>query len=158
MPARFRHVKLAHDAFTALNEADKIAVKGLDAKLVEMVRLRASALNGCAFCVDLHAREAKAAGETEARLHLLAAWQEASCFTDRERAALAWTDAVTLCAETHVPDDVYALAKAQFSDEELDRLTYVIAIINAWNRINVAARTPEKPPAAATQQTSAPTS
>lgn len=144
MPARLRHVKLAHDAYTALLEADRLARGPLEPLLVELVRLRASQINGCAFCVDLHARDARALGETETRLHLLAAWREASCFTERERAALAWTESLTLVADTRVPDDVFALAKAHFSDEEIVRLAYVVSIINAWNRLNVAFRTPEK--------------
>jgi AhpD family alkylhydroperoxidase len=113
---------------------------GLEPRLGELVKIRASQLNGCAFCLEMHTREARAAGETEPRLHLLAAWRESPLYTDRERAALAWTEAVTLVADTHVPDDVYALARTQFSEEELVQLTLTIAVINSWNRFAIAFR------------------
>ena len=146
MPARLRHVKLAHDAYTALLEADKVARGSLEPILVELVRLRASQINGCAYCVELHSRDARAAGETQYRLDLRPAWREASCFSDRERAALAWTESVTLVAETRVPLSDFELAKAHFSDEELARLPYVSSLINAWTRLNVAFRTPARLP------------
>lgn len=113
---------------------------GLEKRLVELVKIRASQLNGCAYCLEMHTREARAAGETEPRLHLLAAWRESPLYTDRERAALAWTEAVTLVADTHVPDEAFAAARAQFSEAELVKLTLAITVINAWNRFAIAFR------------------
>ena len=117
-----------------------IKAHGLEPTLVELVKTRASLLNRCAFCIDMHTRDARAAGETEQRLFLLSAWQEAPCYTDRERAALAWTDALTLLAETGAPDDAYATMAAQFNPEEQVKLTHVIVTINAWNRFAVGFR------------------
>ncbi len=113
---------------------------GLEPNLLELVRLRASQINGCAFCVDMHTREAHQAGESDRRLHLVAVWHEAPVFSPRERAALAWTEAVTQVADTHVPDDVFALAKTEFSDAELVNLTLAIISINGWNRFAVSFR------------------
>ena len=113
---------------------------GLEPALLELVKLRASQINGCAFCVDLHTRDARAAGETDERMHLVSVWHEAPVFTLRERAALAWTDALTRIADTHVPDDVYELAKSEFSDAELVNLTLAIVTINGWNRFAVSFR------------------
>src|SRR6478752_6945539 len=113
---------------------NEVAQSGLDPSLVGLVEIRASQINGCAFCLHMHTRDARARGETEQRIYLLDAWRESPLFSDRERAALAWTESVTLVSETHVPDDVYEQAKAQFSDEELVKLTLLIAAINAWNR------------------------
>ena len=114
---------------------------GLERSLLELVKLRASQINGCAQCIDMHTKELRADGEDEQRLHLLNAWQEAPIYNERERAALAWTEAVTRVAETHVPDDVYALVRAQFSETELANLTLAIVAINGANRLNVAFRT-----------------
>ena len=114
---------------------------GLDHALVELVKLRASQLNGCAHCIDMHTKELRADGESEQRLYLLNAWRESPFYTDRERAALAWTEAVTLVAESHVPDDVYEEARKQFSEQELVNLTLVLVAINGSNRLNVAFRT-----------------
>ena len=113
----------------------------LDTTLRELVNLRASILNGCAYCIDMHWKDARAAGETEERLHAVAAWHEAPFFTKRERAALALTDAVTLVSETRVPRDVWDAAAAQFEPEELAHLVWAIAVINTWNRVSIAART-----------------
>ena len=113
---------------------------GLEESLMELVKIRASQINGCAFCLHMHTRDARAKGETEQRIYLLNAWRESPLFSDRERAALAWTEAVTLVSETHVPDDVFAQAKAQFSDEELAQLTLLIVAINGWNRFAIAFR------------------
>ena len=110
----------------------------LDPPLRELVKIRASQINGCAYCLDLHTRDARAAGEDERRLATLAAWREAHFFTDRERAALALTDAVTRLGEHGVTDDVWAEAAAHFDDVELAQLVWAIAAINAWNRIGVA--------------------
>jgi AhpD family alkylhydroperoxidase len=110
--------------------------------LRELVRLRASILNGCAYCIDMHTRKARKAGEAEQRLYAIAAWHEAPFFDERERAALALTDAITLIPETHVPADVFEEAARHFDNEELASLIWQIAAINAWNRVAVATRTP----------------
>jgi AhpD family alkylhydroperoxidase len=122
----------------ATKELDRV---GFDARLRELVRLRASQLNGCAYCVNMHSTDARAAGETEQRLALLAVWQETALFDERERAALALTEAVTLCAETHVPAAAWDTAAEHFSPDELGALVSLIVTINAWNAIGVATRT-----------------
>jgi AhpD family alkylhydroperoxidase len=114
---------------------------GLDHALLELVKLRASQLNGCAHCIDMHTKELRAEGESEQRLYLLNAWRDSPFYTDRERAALAWTEAVTLIAESQVPDDVYDEARKQFSAEELVNLTMALVAINGANRLNIAFRT-----------------
>jgi AhpD family alkylhydroperoxidase len=113
---------------------------GLDHKLLELVKMRASQINGCAYCLDMHSKDARAAGETEQRLYSLPAWRDTPFYTDRERAALEWTEAVTLVSETRVPDDVYEQVKAQFAPEELANLTLAITTINSWNRFCIAFR------------------
>lgn len=118
-----------------------ITENGLEHSLMELVKMRASQINGCAFCLDMHAKDARKAGETEARLYLLSAWRESPLYTDRERAALAWTEALTLVADKGAPDDVYEALKAQFSEEEQIKLTMMIVAINGWNRLNVGFRT-----------------
>lgn len=122
-----------------------ISKLGLESSLLDLVRLRASQINGCAFCVDMHTADARKAGETERRLYAVTVWRETPFFTERERAALAWTESLTLIAQTHAPDADYALARAQFSDAELVNLTLVINTINAWNRFAIGFR---KSPAA----------
>ena len=114
---------------------------GLDHGLLELVKLRASQINGCAHCIDMHTKELRAGGESEQRLYLLNAWEESPFYSARERAALAWTEAVTLVTEGHVPDAVYDLARAQFDERELANLTLAIVAINSANRLNVAFRT-----------------
>jgi len=116
---------------------------GLEESLVHLIKLRASQLNACAYCIDMHWKDLIAIGEPPQRLYMLDAWHESpSYYSDRERAALLWTEAVTRVADSHVPDAVYEQARAHFSEKELADLTYAIATINAWNRINVAMRTP----------------
>jgi len=114
---------------------------GLGSRLLHLVEIRASQINGCAQCLDMHTQDARAEGETEQRLHTLAAWRETPFFDDRERAALEWTEAVTLVAETHVPDEVYERVKQHFTEQELIDLTIAVTQINTWNRLNVAFRT-----------------
>jgi AhpD family alkylhydroperoxidase len=114
---------------------------GLERALLDLVRLRASQINGCAFCIDMHWKDLRAAGESEQRLYELNAWRETPFYTDRERAALAWTEAVTLITEGHVPDEVYAQARAQFSEAELANLTLAVVAINGWNRLAISFRT-----------------
>ncbi len=113
---------------------------GLEESLLELIKTRASQINGCAWCLDMHTKDARALGETEQRLYLITAWREAPCYTDRERAALAWTEAVTLIAQG-VPDAVYEEARLHFSEKELTELTLAIITINGWNRLNVAFQT-----------------
>jgi AhpD family alkylhydroperoxidase len=128
---------LAHLDHAATKELDRA---GIDPRLRELVRVRASQLNGCAYCIDMHTKDARAIGETEQRLYALAAWQETPFFTERERAALAFTEAVTLMARGHVPAADYDAAAAWFSPGEIAALLALIVAINAWNAIGVAAR------------------
>ena len=114
--------------------------KHLEHSLLRLVEIRASQINGCAYCLDMHTKDARAAGETEQRIYTLDAWRETPFFTDRERAALEWTEAVTLVAETRVPDDVFEQVREQFSEEELVELTFAVIVINSWNRLNVSFR------------------
>ena len=113
---------------------------GLEASVMDLVVTRASQINGCAFCLDMHTADARKRGETEQRLYVLDAWRDSPLFSDRERAALAWTEALTFLPQTRAPDDVYAELKAQFSEEEQVKLTLLIVAINGWNRINVGFR------------------
>ena len=115
---------------------------GLESALLELVKIRASQINGCAFCLAMHVRDARAQGEREERLHLLPAWREAPFYTGRERAALAWTEAVTLVTDGHVPDAVYEAARQEFDEKELVDLTYAVVAINGWNRLAIAFRKP----------------
>ncbi|MEI6723653.1 MAG: carboxymuconolactone decarboxylase family protein [Betaproteobacteria bacterium] len=118
---------------------------GLEPSLLELVKTRASQVNGCAFCIQMHTRDARKLGETDERLHLLAAWRETAIYTPRERAALAWTEALTLLNEGHALDTVYDEVRAQFSEEEVANLSLAIATINAWNRLAVGLRFMPKP-------------
>jgi len=117
------------------------ARSGLEPSLLELVKLRASQINGCAYCLDMHTKDARARGESEQRLYLLDAWRESPFYSARERAALAWTEAVTLVAESRVPDDVYEEVRHAFNDDELLALTMAVVTINAFNRLNIALRT-----------------
>ncbi|WP_283147911.1 carboxymuconolactone decarboxylase family protein [Silvimonas soli] len=119
---------------------EHINKSSLDKPLAELVRLRASQINGCAFCVDMHVTDARKGGETERRLATVVTWRETPFFTDRERAALEWTEAVTLVSQDHVPGLVWELVKPHFSDEEIMDLTLLIAAINTWNRFAIAFR------------------
>lgn len=112
----------------------------LEPELLELIKMRASQINGCAFCLDMHSKDARARGETEQRLYLLDAWREAPFYSDRERAALAWCEAITLIADSEAPDDVYAELAQHFSDEEIVALTLAIVAINGWNRFAVGLR------------------
>ena len=114
---------------------------GLEESLIHLIKLRASQINGCAYCLDMHWKDLRALGENEQRLYSLGAWRECPYYTERERAALAWTEAVTLVADGHVPDSVYEEVRPHFSPKELADLTLAVATINAWNRLAIAART-----------------
>ena len=138
---RLRYPKVAPDAYRAmLALEDYVRSTGIEANLLELVRLRASYLNGCAFCVDMHTKDARAAGETEQRLYAVPVWRETPFFTPRERAALAWTEAVTELGHEGVTDEAYDAARAHFDEPELARLTMAIVAINGWNRLSVAFR------------------
>jgi AhpD family alkylhydroperoxidase len=114
---------------------------GLEEGLLHLIKLRASQLNGCAYCLDMHWKDLRAVGENEQRLYSLDAWRESPYYSERERAALAWTEAVTLVAEEHVPDHVYEEVRQHFAEKELCDLTLAVAAINAWNRLSIASRT-----------------
>jgi AhpD family alkylhydroperoxidase len=145
MKPRLNFFQVAPDTIKALAALEStVQGSGLEQSLIELVKTRASQINGCAFCINMHTQDARKHGETEQRLYLLNAWRESPVYTDRERAALAWTEAVTLVSETHVPDDVYENVRAQFSDVETVNLTMLVATINAWNRLAISFRsTPE---------------
>jgi len=119
---------------------ERIAKSALEKSLTELARLRASQINGCAFCVDMHTTDARKGGETDRRLATVVVWRETPFFTDRERAALAWTEALTLVSHDHVPDSVWEAVKPHFSDEEIVDLTLLISAINSWNRFAIAFR------------------
>ena len=115
---------------------------GLEPSLRELVKIRASQINGCAYCIDMHTKDARLAGETEQRIYALNAWRETPFFSDRERAALEWTEAVTRVGDTHVPDEVFEIARRHFSESELVALTFALVVINGWNRLAVSFRAP----------------
>jgi AhpD family alkylhydroperoxidase len=140
MQERFDFVKAAPGAYKAMTGFEYLYNCSLDRQLINLICLRASQINGCAFCLDMHWKDLRAEGESEQRLYGLDAWRESPYYSERERAALAWTDAVTLVADTHVPDSVYNMARAQFNDRELADLTLAVVAINAWNRICISSR------------------
>ena len=129
----------AYHAMLALEMSVRKSWK-LEPSLLELVKMRASQINGCAYCIDMHSKDARAAGESEQRLYALNAWRETPFFTDRERAALAWTEAVTLVSKDHVPDALFEETRKHFSDEELVNLTMAVVTINGWNRLSIAFR------------------
>src|SRR5437660_11273881 len=141
MKPRMNFFQAAPDTIKALTALEaQVQASGLEKSLIELVKTRASQINGCAFCINMHTHDARKQGETEQRLYLLNAWRESPVYTDRERAALAWTEAVTLISETHAPDEVYNDVRAQFSEAETVNLTMLIATINVWNRISISFR------------------
>ena len=142
MKPRMEYQKVAPGVSQAMSGLERtIHESGLEPSLLELVKTRASQINGCAFCLDMHTKDARARGETEQRLYALSAWRETPFYTDRERAALAWTEAVTLVSETHVPDEVYAQVREQFNEQELAYLTLAVIAINGWNRLAISFRT-----------------
>jgi AhpD family alkylhydroperoxidase len=141
MKARLNAYQAEPNAMKALMGLENhVQNSGLEPSLIDLVKTRASQINGCAYCIHMHTREARARGEAEERLYLLDAWRESPLYTERERAALAWTEAVTLVSQTHVPDAVYDEVSTQFSEAELVKLTLLVATINAWNRIAISFR------------------
>lgn len=150
---RLPYAKVFPEATQAMHALERAVRKStLEPALLELVKLRASQLNGCGYCIDMHTKDARADGESEQRLYLTSAWREAPCYSERERAALEWTEALTLVAQTGAPDDVYERVAAAFSQEELVALTLAIVAINGWNRFAVGLRSPVgsyQPPRAA---------
>ena len=126
---------------TMLDIEAYLAKSSIERPLLHLIKMRASQINGCAYCLDMHSKDARAEGETEQRLYALDAWRETPFYSARERAALAWTEALTLIAQTHAPDEVYREARAQFSEQELVDLTLAIIVINGWNRAAIGFRT-----------------
>ena len=141
MGPRLDYAKSAPEAMQAMAALERYNhTSGLEASLLELVKMRASQINGCAYCLDMHSKDARAAGETEQRLYVLDAWREAPFYTERERAALAWTEAVTLIAEAEISDELFAMAREHFSEAELVALTMGIITINGWNRLAISFR------------------
>ena len=153
MTMRLPYFKLSPKGVEAMRGLQAyVESTGLEPLLLELIKTRASQLNGCAYCVDKHTRDARKLGESEARLYAVAVWQESPFFTPRERAALAWCETVTLIADDHVPDAAYEEARAHFSEKELVDLTFAIIAINGWNRLAVTFRQqPAAQPAAAAE-------
>ncbi|HEX5505462.1 MAG TPA: carboxymuconolactone decarboxylase family protein [Thermomicrobiales bacterium] len=142
MEPRLEYAKVAPGASRAMSGLEQyVHQSGLEPALLELVKTRASQLNGCAYCLDMHTKDARARGETEQRLYALSAWRETPFYSERERAALAWTEAVTLIASGHVPDEVYDEVRRHFSDKELVDLTMAVVAINGWNRLAISFRT-----------------
>ncbi len=142
MTPRLEYRELAGDGYAALGKLEAhVRQSGLEHSLVELVKTRASQLNGCAYCLDMHTKDARAGGESEQRLYLLSAWREAPFYSPRERAALEWTEALTLLPEKGVPDDLFLSTREHFEEHELVDLTLAVIGINAWNRLAVAFRT-----------------
>ncbi len=141
MNPRIHYAKAAPGVYDAMDALDRyLGQCGLEKKLLFLVYLRASQINGCAYCLDMHSKDLRAAGESEQRIYSLDAWRECPYYTERERAALEWTEAVTRIADGHAPDAVYTAVKPHFSDRELADLTLAVATINAWNRLSIAGR------------------
>ena len=139
--ARLNPIEHAPDAYAALTGVERyIRNCGLEPSLIELVKMRASQINGCAFCLDMHSRDARAHGESEQRLYLLNAWREAPGYSERERAALAWTDCLTLVASRGAPDEEYEALTRQFAPAEIVNLTTLIGMINLWNRLAIGLR------------------
>jgi AhpD family alkylhydroperoxidase len=138
---RFNFLQVSPGGIKAMLGVETYVEKsGLERSLLRLVQMRASQMNGCAYCLDMHSKDARAEGETEQRLYALDAWREAPFYSTRERAALAWTEALTRIADTHAPDEVYREAAAQFSERELADLTLAVVAINGWNRIAISTR------------------
>ena len=142
MEARIDYLKVSRGVYEAMLGLEKCLHQcGLEQKLLDLIKLRVSQINGCAYCIDMHWKDLRSLGETEQRLYGLDAWHESPYYNDRERAALAWAEAVTNIKETHAPDDVYQEARAQFNEKEIADLTLAISTINAWNRLAISSRT-----------------
>jgi len=153
MQPRLEYWKVAPEPFKIMSGLEKELARGaIDAGLRHLVKLRASQINGCAYCIDMHWKDARAAGEGEQRLYGLDAWRESPYYTERERAALEWTEALTRITDGHAPDHVYDAVRSHFSEKEVVELTWIVGAINAWNRVAIAMRSPAgsyRPPGAA---------
>ncbi len=143
MEQRFSYSKAAPEGIEILQKLESYIKKaGLEPDLVELVKLRASQINGCAYCIDMHTKDARSQGENEQRLYGVSTWREAPFYSERERAALAWAESVTKISEDQVPDEIYNLAKKHFTERELVDLTLAVIAINSWNRLAISFRTP----------------
>jgi len=143
MSKRINLFQVAPDAFKAIRGLEAfMTASGMDRGLYELIKIRASQINGCAYCLNMHTRDARKAGETEERIYLLNAWRETDLYTEKERAALAFTEALTRVADHHVPDEVYDAAAAQFSEKELAALIMAVVAINSWNRTQIVTEAP----------------
>jgi AhpD family alkylhydroperoxidase len=141
MQPRLDYARTAPDGLKAMLGLEQYARQsGLEAALLELIKIRVSQINGCAFCLDMHTKDARAAGETEQRLYALPAWRETPFFSDRERAALGWAEAVTQVSQTHVSDEIYETVRQHFTEKELADLTLAIVAINGWNRLAISFR------------------
>ena len=141
MKARLEYSKVVPEAFKAMVGLEAVIHSTrVEESLLDLIKLRASQINGCAYCIDMHSKGARARGESEQRLFALDAWRETPFYSDRERAALAWTEALTLVSKSHVPDDVYEEVQTQFSERELVGLTLAVVAINGWNRLEISFR------------------
>lgn len=138
MKARLHYFNVAPTAMKAMLDLEKsVAESGLEQSLIKLVKIRASQINGCGYCIHMHTREARDQGESEERLYVLSAWRQTPLYSDRERAALEWTEALTLVAQTHASDEAYHALQAQFSPEEQVKLSLLIVAINGWNRLAI---------------------
>jgi AhpD family alkylhydroperoxidase len=141
MQPRLNFLELSPEGYKAMAGLERfVRQSGLEKPLLELVKMRASQINGCAYCIDMHSKDARAGGETEQRIYCLSTWRESPFYTDRERAAMEWTEAVTLIADGQVPDDVYERVRKHFTDVELVNLNYAVVVINAWNRLAITFR------------------
>ena len=141
MQPRIDYLKFASEPLKAMYSLENyLASCGLEHKLLHLLKLRASQINGCAYCIDMHSQDARALGETEQRLYALDAWRETPFYTDQERAALAWVEAVTLVSESHVPDDVFEALRKHFGEKDIVDLTLLATTINMWNRLAISMR------------------
>ncbi len=141
MEPRLSYSRISPGGYQAMRRLDDyVKQSGLDSALLELVKVRASQINGCAYCIDMHTKDARVHGESEQRLYALDAWRETPFYSERERAALAWTEAVTLIADGHVPEEVYNDVSQHFTEKELVDLTYAIVVINGWNRLAISFR------------------
>ena len=142
MSERINYAKVTPEGYRAMSGLERyVRGSGLEPSLLELVKLRASQINGCAYCIDMHWKDARARGESEQRPYGLIAWRESPYYTERERAALAWTEAVTLIADSHVPDELYEEVRQSFNETELANLTFALVAINGWNRLAISLRT-----------------
>jgi len=141
MEPRIPLTKYSPEALKALQSLERhVKASGLPENLIHLIKMRASQINGCAYCLDMHSKDARANGETEQRLYGLNAWRETPYYTPKERAALEWAESLTFVSETHVPDEVYERVRKEFTPQQLVDLTYAVAAINAWNRLAISAR------------------